>query len=196
MLNMIKNVKREDRAFWLNKCTTKEIKEVVKNMGIKIYSKQYKDFKKEDWINKLINLLDKEVFEEIKDGVSEDVRELLKNGDEIKDFKTRKFYYEVIKNIKEEDTYIKAITDVTNNYSEEELKFYSKELIRFFHSDTSNYGNTESFMIVKDFFDYVKWKKNEKDIEIEEYRKELREEGLSEEEIEEEIEFVYGNRGN
>ena len=44
-------------------------------------------------------------------------------------------------------------------------------------------------------FEYVKWKKNEKDIEIEEYRKELREEGLSEEEIEEEIEFVYGNKG-
>ena len=168
-LEMIKNIKQEDRNFWLNKCTAKELKEIVKNWGDRKLKKQLgyscKFVKSEviEFIGKIIDYEEQEkineCFENAKKQAKTEVAEQLAKGDNISDLELKRFYYELVENYYEEDRNLKEMNDPWRRIfreSEDVAKRYYKGLVRYFHSDTSEYADTEMFNIVKNTYKYNK----------------------------------------
>ena len=168
-LEMIKSIKQEDRNFWLNKCTTKELKEVVKNWGDRKlkselgYSYKFKKAEIIEFIEKIISYEEQKVideyFENLKRTSEPKVAEQLSKGDNIEDLKLKYFYYDFVKNYYEEDRNLREMNDPWRRIfreSEDVAKRYYKGLVRYFHSDTSEYADTEMFNIVKNTYKYNK----------------------------------------
>ena len=168
-LGMIKNIKQEDRNFWLNKCTAKELKEIVKNWGDRNLKKQLGyscKFKKAEiieFIEKIIKYEEQEkineCFENAKKQAKTEVAEQLAKGDNISDLELKRFYYELVENYYEEDRNLREMNDPWRRIFEEDedtAKRYYKGLIRYFHPDTSEYADTEMFNVIKGTYKYNK----------------------------------------
>lgn len=168
-LEMIKKIKKEDRNFWLNKCTAKELKEIVKNWGDRKlkkelgYSCKFKKAEIIEFIEKIISYEEQEkineCFENVKKQVKPEVAEQLAKGDNISDLELKRFYYELVENYYEEDRNLREMNDPWRRVfreSEDAAKRYYKGLVRYFHSDTSKYADTEMFNIVKNTYKYNK----------------------------------------
>lgn len=168
-LEMIRKIKKEDRSFWLNKCTAKELKEVVKNWGDRKlkselgYSCKFKKAEIIEFIEKIISYEEQKVideyFENLKRTSEPKVAEQLAKGDNIEDLKLKYFYYDFVKNYYEEDRDLREMNDSWKRVFEQDentARRYYKGLIRYFHPDTSEYADTEMFNIIKDTYKYNK----------------------------------------
>lgn len=200
-LEMIKKIKKEDRSFWLNKCTAKELKEVVKNWGDRKlknelgYSCKFKKAEFIEFIEKIISYEEQKVideyFENLKRTSEPKVAEQLSKGDNIEDLKLKYFYYDFVKNYYEEDRDLRELNDSWKRIFEEDedtAKRYYKGLVRYFHPDTSEYADTEMFNIIKDTYKYNK--------EEHEYYKNLGDDGLDEDIDFSDIEIVVNMERN
>ena len=170
-LGMIKNIKVEDREFWLNKCKVKELAKLIKDWrDIKIkrelgYNCNIPKSKQSciDFIKKILEYEEQErvneYFENIKKESEPEVAEQLAKGDNITDLGLKGFYYELVENYYEEDRNLREMNDPWKRIFEEDedtAKRYYKGLIRYFHPDTSEYADTEMFNVIKDTYKYNK----------------------------------------
>ena len=186
-LEMIKNIKVEDREFWLNKCKVKELAKLIKDWrDIKIkrelgYNCNIPKSKQSciEFIEKIISYEEQKVideyFENLKRTSEPKVAEQLSKGDNIEDLKLKYFYYDFVKNYYEEDGDLREMNDSWKRVFEQDentARRYYKGLIRYFHPDTSEYADTEMFNIIKDTYKYNK--------EEYEYYKNLGDNGLDE----------------
>lgn len=184
-LEMIRNIKAEDKEFWMNKCTMKELKDIVKNWGDRKlkselgYSCKFKKVEIIQFIEKIIEYEEQkernEYFENIKKESEPKVAEQLTKGDNIADLGLKGFYYRLVRNYHEEDRDLREMNNPWKKIFEEDedtAKRYYKGLVRYFHPDTSEYADTEMFNIIKDTYKYNK--------EEHEYYKNMSNDGLDE----------------